>query len=563
LKAARTGYIPAMPRLLVVDDQQETLDLLARLFLAEGYSVDVAAEAPLAVELLDANEYDVVFTDLRLGYEHDGMEILQEAKARQPHTQVLIMTAFSSVESSLQAMQAGAYDYITKPFNREELVLLAHRAAEKAQLARRVERLEAAVKGEGPSGTQIIGKSKAILRVMRLVGQVARTGATVLVTGESGTGKELIAKAIHQLSPRVDAPFVAVNCGAIPENLQESEFFGHVKGAFTGASRTKTGLFEQADHGTLFLDEVGETSLATQVKLLRFLQSGEVRKVGDTRPAIVDARLVAATNRDLLSMIAAKHFREDLYYRLNIVAVEVPPLRERDGDIELLAGFFLGRYARKTGNDVRGFSDAAMERLLTHNWPGNVRELENAVERAVTLSPGPLVDVDDLPRLDRPPPPEARPMVSGSFAPLGSGDWEQARREGYPDPYGAPGHPGVPNPYGGGYAGPAWAAYADPGVVGNRYQAPPVPDPAGVSGRFPAPVPAARALPPRPLSSDRVPSVGFADPNQGFPSLKEVERLHIIRALELFDSNRTKASSALGISKATLWRKIKLYEIDL
>lgn len=542
-----------MPRILVVDDQRATLELLARMFRAEGYSVDTAAEAEQALGLLENGEYDVVFTDLRLGYEHDGMDILQEAKRRAPHTQVVIMTAFSSVESSLLAMKAGAYDYITKPFKREELVLLAHRASEKTQLARRVERLERAVEGEAVAGSQIIGRSKPMLRVMRLVGQVARTDATVLITGESGTGKELVAKAIHQLSPRVEQPFVAVNCGAIPENLQESEFFGHVKGAFTGASRTKVGLFEQAHKGTLFLDEVGETSLATQVKLLRFLQNGEVRKVGDNQPAFVNARLVTATNRDLLGMIASKRFREDLYYRLNIVAVELPPLRQRGADIELLANFFLARYARKTGNELRGFSEAARALLLSHPWPGNVRELENAVERAVTLSPGPLVEVDDLPRLDRAPPPAEHPaFASGSFAPLTSGDWEVARR----DPYNAQpayvtgSHPPVNPQYPAGYGAPqAWVQY---------------PDPAGVSGRFPAPVPAAPPRPATPLSADRIPSVVLdPDDDEPFPSLKDLEKEHIIRALMRFGGSRTKSSEALGISKATLWRKIKLYEIDL
>ena len=539
-----------MPRILVVDDQHDTLELLARLFRAEGYVVDTAAEALAAIAELDANDYDVVFTDLRLGYEHDGMDILQEAKQRRPHTQVVIMTAFSSVESSLLAMKAGAYDYISKPFKREELVLLAHRAAEKTQLAKRVERLERAVDGDVASGTQIIGKSKAILRVMRLVGQVARTDATVIISGESGTGKELIAKAIHDLSPRVDQPFVAVNCGAIPENLQESEFFGHVKGAFTGASRTKMGLFEQAHGGTLFLDEVGETSLTTQVKLLRFLQSGEVRKVGDNRPAVVDARLVAATNRNLLDMIAAKQFREDLYYRLNIVAVELPALRERAGDIELLAGFFLARYARKTGHDVHGFSDAAMQRLMSHPWPGNVRELENAVERAVTLSPGPLLDVDDLPRLDRVPLLDRSATMSGSFGPLATGDWEIARREGFggPEPFGgSPPHPGNRGGYGAPYAAPGWPQHVDPATV---------------SGRFPPPVPAHAPTAATPLSSDQLPAVSdsAADP---FPTMKDVERAHIVRALETFGGNRSRASKALGISKATLWRKINTYEIDL
>ena len=538
-----------MPRLLVVDDQHSTLELLARLFRAEGYTVDTAAEAPAAIAALDAHDYDVVFSDLRLGYEHDGMDILQEAKRRRPHTQVVIMTAFSSVESSLLAMKAGAYDYISKPFKREELVLLAHRASEKTQLAKRVERLERTVDGEGPAGSQIIGKSKAILSVMRLVAQVARTDATVLITGESGTGKELVAKALHQYSPRANAPFVAVNCGAIPENLQESEFFGHVKGAFTGASRTKMGLFEQANGGTLFLDEVGEMSLATQLKLLRFLQSGEVRKVGENQPVIVNARVVTATNRDLLSMIAAKEFREDLYYRLNIVAVELPALRERGSDIELLAGFFLVRYARKTGNDVQGFSDAAMERLRSHPWPGNVRELENAVERAVTLSPGPLIDVDDLPRLERPPTPERMPPLNPAYNPLVSGDWEAARREGYPggDPFGASGaHAAVTGGYAPVYGAPAWPQHPDPMLNG--------PYPPGGHGGM------QRAA--TPLSADSMPAVSLRAPAESFRTLKELEKEHILRALEIFGGNRTKASTALGISKATLWRKLKAYGLE-
>ncbi len=526
-----------MPRLLVVDDQRSTLQLLAALFEAEGYDVDVAEDAPGAIAELDAHDYDVVFTDLRLGIEQDGIDILQEAKRRRPHAQVVIMTAFSSVESSILAMKAGAYDYITKPFKREELVLLASRAAEKTQLAKRVETLERTVDGEGSAGSQIIGKSKALLQVMRLVGQVARTDATVLITGESGTGKELVAKALHEFSPRVGGPFVAVNCGAIPENLQESEFFGHAKGAFTGASRTKTGMFEQAHGGTLFLDEVGEMTLATQVKLLRFLQSGEVRKVGENKPAIVDARVVAATNRDLMGMIAAKQFREDLYYRLNIVAVEMPALRQRGGDIELLAGFFLARYARTTGHDVRGFTDAAMAALHAHTWPGNVRELENAVERAVTLSQGPMIDVDDLPRLAPAvvpdwSPPAGPPGLSGEWQAAMSGEWEAAWRE----------RSAAAEAYGASFGAPGWPQAGDPHPF----------------GRFPPP--SNSPQPATPLSSDAIPAL-VGGPKE-FLTLEQVERAHILLALERFAGSRTKASKALGISKATLWRKIKTFELD-
>jgi len=481
-----------MPRILVVDDQVATLELLARLFRLQGYEVDTVSDGDLAQDAIERVDYDVVFTDLRLGFPYDGLELLEMVKKARPRTQVVIMTAFSSVESSVLAMKAGAYDYITKPFKSEEVLLLATRAAEKAQLTRKVRDLEGRSDTDLYRKPAIIGQSPAMVRMMRLVGQVARTDATVLIIGESGTGKELVAAALHQLSPRVDKPFVAVNCGAIPENLQESEFFGHVKGAFTGAIRTKAGLFEEAHTGTLFLDEVGETSPATQVKLLRFLQTGEVRRVGGNDSTRVDARLVAATNRDLEAMIEAKAFREDLYYRLNIIAVEVPPLRNRVGDIEILARYFLSRFSRKLDNGVRGFTSAAMKRLIRHRWPGNVRELENAVERAVTLARGTEVDVDDLPRMDRA---VRAPPSTDDFAlhPNLSGEWDTVS-----DPF----QPAVFPPGG-----------SDSGIV---------------------------------------------DATQ-FPSLAEMERTHIERVLAAFGGNRTRTSEALGISKATLWRKLKAY----
>ncbi len=550
-----------MTRILVIDDQPATLELLNRLFTAEGYVVDTVADGGLARSCLERDEYDVVFTDLRLGYPYDGLEVLELVKKIQPRAQVVIMTAFSSVESSVLATRGGAYDYITKPFKAEEVLLLAERAAEKARLTEKVRVLESRMEGQIPQdrGThEIVGSSAAMMQVMRLVTQVARTDATVLVIGESGTGKELIAQAIHNLSPRAKAPFVAVNCGAIPETLQESEFFGHVKGAFTGAFRTKTGLFEQADKGTLFLDEVGDTSLATQVKLLRFLQEGEVRKVGDNKPAKVDVRLVAATNQDLVSMIEDGSFREDLYYRLNIVCVEVPPLREREGDLELLANFFLQRYARKLNVDVKVFSDEAMRTLRKHTWFGNVRELENAVERAVTLARGPIVHREDLPSFAR------TPKRGGSIVDL-SGEWHLS------DPLLPP--PAASGPPRRSWSGrPSPARQVAPPPLRSLKDGAPLDDQFGraASDALLAPVDPAQT-PGAPAQWSPVTGVGageHAPPfnrelEQGrFPSLEEMERRHIEAALHLFRGNRTRAGAALGISKATLWRKIKRFGLE-
>ena len=554
----------AVTRILVIDDQPATLELLSRLFEAEGYRVDTVADGGLARACLERDEYDVVFTDLRLGYPYDGLEVLELVKQIQPRAQVVIMTAFSSVESSVLATRGGAYDYITKPFKAEEVLLLAERAAEKARLTEKVRELESRLEGRIPEDRgprEIIGSSAAMMQVMRLVTQVARTDATVLVIGESGTGKELVAQAIHSLSPRAKAPFVAVNCGAIPENLQESEFFGHVKGAFTGAFRTKTGLFEQADKGTLFLDEVGDTSLATQVKLLRFLQEGEVRKVGDNQPAIVDVRLVAATNQDLVAMIEDGSFREDLYYRLNIVCVEVPPLRERDGDLELLANFFLQRYAKKLDVDVKVFSDEAMHTLRKHTWFGNVRELENAVERAVTLARSPIVHREDLPSFARTPK-HRGPGTTGDHATL-SGDWPVAEP--------------VPPEAASGPPRRSWSGRPAP----ERQVAPPrlrsLNDRAPLDSQFgraaseallspedPSPAPGAPARW-RPVTGvgggEHAPAFNRELEQARFPTLEEMERQHIEAALHLFRGSRSRACSALGISKATLWRKIKQFDL--
>jgi two-component system response regulator HydG len=514
-----------LSHILVIDDQKDTLELLQRLFRAEGYTVDAVPDGARAKDRLEADDYDVVFTDLRLGYPYDGLEVLELVKRLRPRAQVVIMTAFSSVESSLLAMKGGAYDYITKPFKPEEVLLLARRAAEKASLEGRVRALEKRLESNDDHG--ILGSSPAMSRVMALVAQVARTDATVLITGESGTGKELVARAIHNLSPRAGKPFVAVNCGAIPESLQESEFFGHVRGAFTGAVKDKAGLFAEAHRGTLFLDEVGETTLTTQVKLLRFLQSGEIRKVGENLPRVIDARLVAATNRDLVQMVDETAFREDLYYRLNIVALELPPLREREGDIELLAVSFLGRCAKKLGNSVRSFSDAAMARLRGYHWPGNVRELENAVERAVTLARGPIVQVEDLPRFDRPP--KRRASDSQGLSALTTAELE-----------------------------PVSSEWHEPET--SSVEIAPESPPAGPRERRPAPwaygeMPDADAVVAHPEALRAV-------LRDRFPSLDALERQHIEAALELFEGSRTRAADALGISKATLWRKLKRYGLE-
>ncbi len=490
-----------MTRILVIDDHRDTLVLLKDLFGNAGYIVDTVNDGDQARERLRAIDYDVVFTDLRLGYPYDGLEILELVQQARPRAQVIIMTAFSSVESSVLAIKGGAYDYITKPFNREELLLLAARAAERAQLTLQVQKLEEAAGGgeTAPILREIVGKSPQLVEVMGLVAQVAKTDATALILGESGTGKELVAQALHQLSTRSENAFVPVNCGAIPENLQESEFFGHVKGAFTGAVRTSKGLFARADSGTLFLDEVGETSFATQVKLLRFLQSGEVRPVGDNVPLHVDVRLVAATNRDLHALIEEKKFREDLYYRLNIITIEVPPLRHREGDVDLLAEFFLTRVARKLGNGVTGFSRSAMRQLRAYGWPGNVRELENAVERAVTLARGTRVEVDDLPRL-------------GDLWRPGSAPRQAGRK-----------------------ASKRAASTEGPATI-SRFKAPEPADPWEMADRW-------------------------SEEGGRFPSLEDMERRHILAALEFFEGHRGRTSEALGISKVTLWRKIKAYEI--
>jgi len=394
-----------MARVLVVDDEHSMRVFLEVLLSRAGHAVEVASDAASAIAKGSAGEFDVVVTDLMLGRGGgSGLDVLSAVKKSHPETEVIVMTAYASDESDLSAMRMGAYDYVAKPFKKnDELVLLIEKALEKRRLAQREkslvrdnellrEQLSSRARFEG-----MVGRSPAMQSVFSLVEKVAASRTTVLITGESGVGKELVARAVHAKSPRASASFLAVNCGAIPEGLIESELFGHVKGAFTGAANAKEGLFQAAHGGTLFLDEIGELGLSLQVKLLRAIQDRRVRPVGATEDLEVDVRLVAATNRDLPEEVRAGRFREDLYYRLNVVQIRVPPLRDRREDVLALADHFLKRFGAEHGRSRLRLSTDAVRRLDDYSFPGNVRELENLIERAVALSTGPEVTVDALP----------------------------------------------------------------------------------------------------------------------------------------------------------------------
>lgn len=380
-------------RILIVDDEESMREFLCILLQRDGYLVEAVGDGQQAINRLKDQAYDLIISDIKMP-RLDGFGVLDYVKERCPGTAMIMITAFSTTGQAVDAMKKGAYDYITKPFKNEEIRLVVENALERIDLRRENLQLKKEL-GQRFSFANIIGKSKVMQEVYNLIEKVAVSKVNVLVTGESGTGKELVARAIHYNSARRDQPFVAINCGAIPENLLESELFGHEKGAFTGAVQQKPGLFEVADGGTLFLDEIAELPPMMQVKLLRVIQEHEFRRVGGTRDLKVDVRLVAATNKDLGQAVAAEQFREDLYYRLNVIQLALPPLRERREDIPLLVEHFLKKLS---GNSDLPVSDGVMRRLLDYHWPGNIRELENTVERCVVLGRDGVLSEDSLPQ---------------------------------------------------------------------------------------------------------------------------------------------------------------------
>jgi len=380
-------------RILVVDDDDAMREMVVSLLADQGFESEGRAGAEPALEELRDHEVDAVVSDIRMPGQ-SGLELVAEIHALRPETPVVLMTAFGSIDSAVEAMRAGAFDYITKPFKRDELLLTLERAFENRALVEENRRLRRAVDRTGSFG-DLIGASPAMHEIFALIRKVADNGSSVLITGESGTGKEVVARTLHFAGSRKDRPFVPINCTAIPEGLLESELFGHVRGAFTGAHATKRGLFEEANGGTLFLDEIGDMGLGLQSKLLRVLQDREIRPVGGNHTTKVDVRIVTATNKDLEKEMDAGHFRRDLFYRLNVIPIHIPPLRDRPEDIRPLAEALLAKHA----GDARGrrLSGAAMERLMACPWEGNARELENVIERALALSDGDLIEPGDLP----------------------------------------------------------------------------------------------------------------------------------------------------------------------
>jgi len=376
-------------KILIVDDERSMRDVLSIMLKRAGYGVTVASDGEEAIAHIDKELFDLVITDLKMP-KAGGLEVLKAVKESSPESVVLIITAYASTESAVEAMKLGAYDYLTKPFQVDEVQLIIRNALEKRRLSTENILLKREMASQS-SFAQIIGQSEAMQKVFDVVRKVADTKSNVLISGESGTGKELIARAIHHNSARSRLPFVTVNCSAMPEPLLESELFGHMKGAFTGAVFNKAGLFEMANGGSIFLDEIGETTPAMQVKLLRVIQEREFRRVGGTRDVKVDVRIIAATNKDLEKAIAEGTFREDLYYRLDVIPILLPPLRHRTGDIPVLAQHFLERFARASRKPVPSLTPETMSLLVAHEWKGNVRELENLIERVVAFASEPLI----------------------------------------------------------------------------------------------------------------------------------------------------------------------------
>lgn len=386
-----------MAKILIIDDERGMREFLSIMLQKEGHDVTSAGGGKEALEYIAQKTYDIVITDIRMP-QITGIDVLKTVKECSPETVVIMVTAYASTDTAVEAMKQGAYDYITKPFKIEEIKLIVRNALEKRKLREENLLLKSKIQEWTTSGLigGIVGKSQAIIRIIELIIKVADSPSTVLITGESGTGKELIARAIHNYSHRKDQPFLAINCSAIPEGLFESELFGHIKGAFTGAIASKEGIFEVANGGTIFLDEIGDIPQSFQVKLLRVLEEKTIKRVGGNQEIKVDVRIIAATNRDLKKAVAEGNFREDLFYRLDVIPIEIPPLRERREDIPLLIEHFVSKYSRLLGREIKGVSEEAMQRLMDHPWKGNVRELENVIERAATLGSSPVIEIKNI-----------------------------------------------------------------------------------------------------------------------------------------------------------------------
>ncbi|MGB7573285.1 MAG: sigma-54 dependent transcriptional regulator [Thermodesulfobacteriota bacterium] len=382
-------------RILIVDDEESFRHMLSVILVKEGYEVETSSNGEEGLQKASASPFDQILCDIRMP-RMDGLVFLREIKKTGAEASVIMMSAYGTVDTAIEAMKLGAYDYISKPFKPDEIILTLRKSEEREHLRRENQLLRKEV-GKEYSFENIVSKNEKMQKMFDVIKKVSQYKSTVLITGESGTGKELVARALHYNSDRSQSPFIAVNCGAIPENLLESELFGHAKGAFTDAIRTKKGLFEEADEGTLFLDEIGELPGQLQVKLLRVLQEGEIRRIGESKPIQIDVRIVAATVRDLSKEVNEGRFREDLFYRLNVLPIHIPPLRERKEDIPLLIHHFIGKYNQTMNKNVADVDHNAMDTLMNYKWYGNVRELENTIERAIVLSEKNNIELENLP----------------------------------------------------------------------------------------------------------------------------------------------------------------------
>jgi two-component system response regulator PilR (NtrC family) len=394
--ATRNPEPATRAKLLVVDDERSMRELLSIVLRREGYDVTLAENGRAAIDQLERGRFDLLVSDIKMP-DMTGVDVLRAAKRLDPDILGIMITAFASADTAIEAMRLGAHDYLSKPFDVDELKMKVRNALEQRLLRQENVLLKRAL-GSTHQFANIVGRSDKMLAIFKLIEQIARTDSTVLVTGESGTGKEWVARAIHFYSLRRDRPFVALNCGALPETLLESELFGHMKGAFTGASANKKGLIEAAEKGTLFLDEIGEMTPMMQVKLLRVLQERKFRRLGGVEELETAMRVIAATNQDLTKMVAEGRFREDLFYRINVIPIHLPPLREREEDIALLAEYFLGKYRDQMGKDIHGIAQETMDLLENYEWPGNIRELENVIERAVALEKSQTILPESLPQ---------------------------------------------------------------------------------------------------------------------------------------------------------------------